>query len=959
MDPLTAVGLASNIISFVDFTTQVISRCEELYRSASGATAENLELEDLATNIRRLAEETQSTKEDEILKSLSSQCISVSDELIALLNSVKVKSDRRGWASIHQALKSVWKQSDIDDLQQRLNQIQAQLYNRLITHQQREIDYKLERLIDENERLDMNRTKELETLRNQITSAIHDIISDVRQEGQKTRAWSALYAGAQKGKAYSTEQLLLNSLVFRLIDYRYQAISKEHARTFAWVFEQDTELDSTLPPVNFVDWLRHDNGLYWISGKPGSGKSTLMKFLARHEQTQEHLSTWSGGNKLVLASFYFWSAAKNTLQKSQTGLLRSILYQILRQCPELIRVAFPDQWNQSISSVTGLAETPFSSPELLEAFDKVTTALATYKIRFCFFIDGLDEYEGRPADIIQLVEYLESSPNIKACVSSRPWNEFESSFGKHNQWKLYIHDLTREDIRIYVEDRLGKHERFRELQTSDDNCPNFVKSVVDAAQGVFLWVFLVVNSLLDGLTNADTVSHLQERLLEFPQSLDEYFQKALMTVEERYRPQMARALAVTLEADEILPLMCYWFLDQDVPDYALNLEVKPLNLEMVSAQMELTRTRLNAYCKGLLEVPYPTENKIIELKSPMSLFGFHVDFLHRTVRDFLWTPGMQDLLRTWLPHDFNLDLDICKAISALIKVSIRNGIEPFHSASVAKIFKILFRHIARLEGDTDCEYSQFALLNDLATALQVHIEDRDRDREKDRTHNTDNDYTVLSRPGPLGHLKPLNGELTILSQSVQAGLARYTEHKLKENPYQLLKYSEFLLEAALFPAQDHEPDSLSAPDTAMLQLLLRKGANPNSPAASSPWESYLMRLKQCEEDGLMSKDDINNHYSAVLMLLEYGADPDTQCSNQWTAVMVLQELFSPAQYACLQRVIEDRQLNERNGKFHSGNQKGSRKQHAKPKETGKLHVVRSFLRELSPFRSRRKSSVNG
>ncbi|PWY72732.1 hypothetical protein BO83DRAFT_361508 [Aspergillus eucalypticola CBS 122712] len=944
MDPLTAAGLASSIISFVDFTTQVISRCEKLYRSASGATTENLELEDLATNIRRLAEETRSTKEDEILESLSSQCIGVSDELIALLNSVKVKSDRRGWASIHQALKSVWKQSDIDDLQQRLNRIQAQLYNRLVTHQQREISYKLERLIEENERLDVNRTKELETLRSQITSALHEIISDVQQEGQKTRAWSALYAGSQKEKVYSTEQLLLNSLIFRLIDYRYQAIPKEHARTFAWVFKHDTESFRAPPPVNLVDWLQHDNGLYWISGKPGSGKSTLMKFLAGHEQTQQHLKTWSGDNKLVVASFYFWSAAKDSLQKSQTGLLRSILYQILCQCPELIRVAFPAQWSQSISSVTGLAETRFSIGELLEAFEKVTTALATYKIRFCFFVDGLDEYEGRPADIIQLVEYLRSSPNIKACVSSRPWNEFEYSFGKGNQWKLYIHDLTSDDIRIYVEDRLGKHERFRELQVSDDNSPNFVKSIVRTAQGVFLWVFLVVNSLLDGLTNADTISHLQERLLEFPQSLDEYFQKALLTVEERYRPQMARALIVTLEAYETLPLICYWFLDHEDPDYALKLEVKMLDMEMISTQMKITQTRLNAYCKGLLEVHYPTDNKTIDLESPTSFFNFHVDFLHRTVRDFLWTPEMQAFLHTWLSRDINIDLDICKYILAMFKISAPFSLQLDHSHSFKRFTKSFFHHIAKLD-DTACECSQFALLDEMATIVQLYIEIR-------ASHSSHYNVTLaLLRDlglGPFSDYQQWNGELAILNLSVKAGLTRYTEHILRKTPYKLTEISIKLLLDALSVENPNVTEILSVPNLAILQILLRSGADPNWPPITGPWVTYLEYLIMWQgRKGKTSK----SHYPAVRMLLEYGADPDARCADEMTAAMVLQELFSPAQYACLQRVIEDRQ---RNGKFRKGNQKGSRKQHAKPKETGKLHVVRSFLRELSPFRSRRK-----
>jgi hypothetical protein len=35
---------------------------------------------------------------------------------------------------------------------------------------------------------------------------------------------------------------------------------------------------------------------------------------------------------------------KNDLQKSQEGLLRSLLYQILRKCPDYIRLIFPGAW---------------------------------------------------------------------------------------------------------------------------------------------------------------------------------------------------------------------------------------------------------------------------------------------------------------------------------------------------------------------------------------------------------------------------------------------------------------------------------------------------------------------------------------------------------------------------------------------------------------------------------------
>ena len=67
-----------------------------------------------------------------------------------------------------------------------------------------------------------------------------------------------------------------------------------------------------------------------------------MKFIAENEQTKTSLGEWVGNKTLVIASFFFWNASTHHSQKSQRGLLRTILYQILRQCPELIRMAYRD-----------------------------------------------------------------------------------------------------------------------------------------------------------------------------------------------------------------------------------------------------------------------------------------------------------------------------------------------------------------------------------------------------------------------------------------------------------------------------------------------------------------------------------------------------------------------------------------------------------------------------------------
>jgi hypothetical protein len=107
MDPLTAVGLAGNIITFIDLSTKVISRTKQLYESASGATSENDELESLTRNLKDLADRTRrkpsntsrndhfslNITSETVLDNISQQCIQVADELLETLESVKVKGD--------------------------------------------------------------------------------------------------------------------------------------------------------------------------------------------------------------------------------------------------------------------------------------------------------------------------------------------------------------------------------------------------------------------------------------------------------------------------------------------------------------------------------------------------------------------------------------------------------------------------------------------------------------------------------------------------------------------------------------------------------------------------------------------------------------------------------------------------------------------------------------------------
>jgi uncharacterized phage infection (PIP) family protein YhgE len=149
-------------------------RAKELYKSASGATSENDELESLAKSLKNLADRTRrkpsnSLKDgrlnitsETILDNLSQQCIQVADELLEMLETVKVKADGGALKSAIQAVKTVWKQDRIDDIQQRLDRISKQLMNGMSMEQLENINRRLREMAVGNTLLEVNRTNEIQ-----------------------------------------------------------------------------------------------------------------------------------------------------------------------------------------------------------------------------------------------------------------------------------------------------------------------------------------------------------------------------------------------------------------------------------------------------------------------------------------------------------------------------------------------------------------------------------------------------------------------------------------------------------------------------------------------------------------------------------------------------------------------------------------------------------------------------
>lgn len=297
---------------------------------------------------------------------------------------------------------------------------------------------------------------EMEQRHAEVMAAIRDNNWQPSKRNDIAEFSSQLDSNADRDLEIRFYKIILSRLHFRDMPNRAEAISKSHQNTFKWILHGKPQ-ESQLPSWDsLTDWLCQENSsIYWIAGKPGSGKSTLMRFLSEHDRIFELVHQWVGQERLLKASFYFWNSG-TAMQMSRLGLLQTLLYSCLSQDKALITSIFTTRWEQY--QAFGGGREPFDWPELQRAFN---TMLSNATAKFFFLIDGLDEFDGEPKEIIDMVINA-SRPHVKLCVASRPWTPFENAFGKRPN--LLLEQLTYRDISLYVTTHFEDNEFVTDLR---------------------------------------------------------------------------------------------------------------------------------------------------------------------------------------------------------------------------------------------------------------------------------------------------------------------------------------------------------------------------------------------------------------------------------------------------------------------------------------------------------------
>ena len=461
----------------------------------------------------------------------------------------------------------------------------------------------------------------------------------------------------------------LETLQFPEMSSRYYSIANAYSETFDWALKDDTSSLKT--------WLLHGSDLFWICGKAGSGKSTFMKFLRGDERTWELLETWAGGSdNLILVNCYFWYLGTE-LEKSIDGLLRTILHQIL-DVHELISGPMEACLDRQ---GTG----PWTQTALKELIQLAILNAAPRKV--CIFIDGLDEYKGNHTSLVTFLNELNLQTGAKLCVSSRPWNVFTRAY-EEDKPHLYLQDLTRSDIEHYVTSTLTSAATAATTDDPDMTAEallDITRDVIQKADGVFLWVALVTQSVLTGLAEGDHILTLRQRVLEFPADLGTFFKCILDRIEPVYRNQTVQCLLLAClyldghnaKAAAMSSFMDFWFIRQaptglESMDYFYQLKARSISYKEFITMESQTRRFLSSCCKDLLHV-LPRQGQRFNARGPpgssrttfMGILPKHdeqrdimpgpgpkVQFLHRTVYDFIQETGERMSLEQKAPPSF-------------------------------------------------------------------------------------------------------------------------------------------------------------------------------------------------------------------------------------------------------------------------------------------------------------------
>ncbi|KAH8128466.1 hypothetical protein LI328DRAFT_141020 [Trichoderma asperelloides] len=392
-----------------------------------------------------------------------------------------------------------------------------------------------------------------------------------------------------------TKQSLIDQLYFDKIDERLTHLTAAQRGTCRWF----------LFKPEYISWHNeaqqpdHD-GLLWIKGNPGTGKSTLMKFLFEEAKLGAN-----GDPSQIILSFFFLARGTED-EKSTKGLYRSLLHQLFQKTPET---------KDSLEWMTADGAKTIQRNRWQEESLKQTLTHAVQKLgsrSLTIFVDALDECnQDQVADMVSFFEELcdsarEKSFWLRVCFSSRHYPTVTIQQGIEI---ILEHESGHtDDIEHFIKSklRIGKSKQADSLRDE----------ILAKSSGIFLWTVLVLDILNREYSKSTMpIKKMRDRLKEIPPKLNNLFQMILTRDGENLELTEACLKWILFASRPLNPPELYFAAqlkyDEECSGFWDREDIEP----------DKMKDFVRSSSKGLAEV---TRNQASE-----------VQFIHESVRDFL------------------------------------------------------------------------------------------------------------------------------------------------------------------------------------------------------------------------------------------------------------------------------------------------------------------------------------
>lgn len=339
--------------------------------------------------------------------------------------------------------------------------------------------------------------------------------------------------------------------------------------------------------TSFSSWLRGDGAdkIFWISGKPGSGKSTLMKYIAERDRAKMILrNTYPDHGTWNLLHFFFDFRAAKDLANTVDGLFRSVLYQVI--CCLYLTPEMLEKYNLDLNNI-------LKSHFISDILDTTTRLMREERLNILLLIDGLDEYQGDVRQLIQAIKNFHERTGIRVCLASRPEPMIETLL--KNCPSIRLQNINEKGVQAFIESTLNDVDANFELSlASKTHITTFLQQ---RAEGVFLWVRFAIERMLEALVMGCTVEEACEAARVLPNDMTSMYHRIIDDLPGICKAEAAFVLRVLEDWSGTMPLETL---------FLLWLRMRPLLYpsSLCEKQMNLVQytIRLHGFLGGLVDI---------------------------------------------------------------------------------------------------------------------------------------------------------------------------------------------------------------------------------------------------------------------------------------------------------------------------------------------------------------------